>query len=194
MEMWKKVLICIGILLFIYIITVVYKFSVLSKIYEKNSESSKITNRYYISETERNSIEFWQKENIFKQNLNTRGSDKVTTIWKDKNSGETYTFSGNTYRESGDIAENLSYTYIEENPIVRLVYALNPLLIVTTKNYNNADCYCLKTFNSEDRIEKEKGLLVYTKDEDTERTIKYSFNTVTDEDVALPNLDEYTLD
>lgn len=193
MKMWKKVLICIGVLVIIYIITVAYKYSALSKINEKNIESSKKTNYYYISETETNIIEFWQKGNIMKQNLKSKNNNHVTTIWEDKDSGEKYTFSGNTYKETGLIVKNVTSTYIEKESIARLVISLNPFLIISTKNYDNTACYCIKTFNSEDRIEKESGLLVYTKNKDAERTIKYTFNTVTDEDVALPNLDEYTL-
>ena len=75
----------------------------------------------------------------------------------------------------------------------KFLLALNPTVFIWTKEYDGKDCYDVKVGEQEEIIEKETGLLLSTKFEDNERKLSYSFDTVTDEDVKMPDISQYTL-
>ena len=67
------------------------------------------------------------------------------------------------------------------------------MIKINTKEYDNKSCWYLKDRQEEVYIDKETGIVLYNKNEQLGREIKlkYSINTVTDEDVAKPDLSDY---
>ena len=119
------------------------------------------------------------------------------TMWKDLNTDEGYTIFNNS--NSYLIGAETIATEPQANNIYLLDYnntillALNPMIKINTKEYDNKSCWYLKNGQEEVYIDKETGIVLYNKNEQLGREIKlkYSINTVTDEDVAKPDLSDY---
>ena len=91
---------------------------------------------------------------------------------------------------SNELQANHIYLLDYNNTII---LALNPMVKIRTKEYDNKSCWYLKNGQEEVYIDKETGIVLYNKSEQSGREIKlkYSINTVTDEDVAKPDLSDY---
>jgi len=59
-------------------------------------------------------------------------------------------------------------------------------------NYNNEKCYCLKFGSITEYVSIDNGLSIFYRENNVEATRKYGFDTVTDEDVAKPDLTGYS--
>ena len=65
--------------------------------------------------------------------------------------------------------------------------------------YNGTECYVFETRHEEEYVEKDTGLCILwmgdiaTKYVDTELSLKYSFETVTDEDISKPDFTQYAI-
>ena len=118
-------------------------------------------------------------------------------MWKNNNTGEEFAFWNNEkiYSENagGILAANPSSSIISPDVIGRLVVAANPFVFVGTQKYNDISCYTIKFGTNHEIIDKNTGMVIYSGDESFIRNLEYSFNTVTDEDIAKPNLSEYTI-
>ena len=75
----------------------------------------------------------------------------------------------------------------------RLVVAVNPIVFVGTQKYNDISCYNIKFGTNHEIIDKNTGMVLYSGNESFIRNLEYSFNTVTDKDIAKPTLSEYTI-
>ena len=193
MKIWKKILIAITVVLAMYLIVTLYKYSVLTKIYERNIASNNISNRYYYSETDDTIIEFWQKDGLMKNHLKRKGNVGDIIMWEDSNTGEKYVFWNELekiYQEGGQVIGQFGSMFMTDESKVRLMMAAHPLMFVFPKNYDGKQCYCIKLFSIAEVIDKETGLTLYDNN-GGDRNLRYTFNTVTDEDVARPDLSEY---
>ena len=72
----------------------------------------------------------------------------------------------------------------------RLFMSVNPMLYISSKKYNEKECYYFKLGKYEEYTEKDTGFLLYMKN-DEERIITYDLDTVTDKDVEKPDLSKY---
>ena len=79
----------------------------------------------------------------------------------------------------------LSY---ESSPLTRFIMSITTFIMPV--KYNDISCYYIKTGGLTEKIEQDTGMLLYSYNE-YERKVSYSFDTVTDDDVKLPNLEEY---
>ena len=197
MKLWKKILLGILGLVIIYALSVGYKYNILTNIQEKNEISNKSTNYYYNSISNNTIMECFKKDGIVKVNLRQTNGDGDITLWKNNNTGEELCLWNaiKLYSENaGGIMQTTpsSITSVPEF-MSRLVIALNPLVLVGTQQYNNISCYNVKFRDLYEIIQKETGLILYSSEESFIRNIQYSFDTVTDEDVAKPDLTEYKL-
>lgn len=128
---------------------------------------------------------------------NISGSVNLT-LWKNFENDEEYTLYNNEKKYSSIGTEIIS-NELQANHIYLLDYnntiilALNPMVKIRTKEYDNKSCWYLKNGQEEVYIDKETGIVLYNKSEQLGREIKlkYSINTVTDEDVAKPDLSDY---
>ena len=201
MKLWKKILLLISILFLIFIIITTIKFFALTSILEKNKISNNSSNCYYYSESDTTIMEYCKKDNIMK--LNTRQFDGTgnITFWKDINSNEEFIFwnsESKKYAKNEDaMLEHLPISmYIIDNTFARYIISANPLLSIQNTTYNDKNCYIIKnnSHKYKEIIEKSTGLPLYSKiNDELVRKVTYSFNTVNDSDVALPDISQYTL-
>ena len=200
MKLWKKILLLIFVIFILFIIITTIKFFVLTDILEKNKISNNSSNCYYYSETNSTIMEYWRKDNIQKLNIRPVGGTISITFWKDLNSNEEFTFwnsENRTYsKTNGGMIEHLPISvYLIDDSFARYIISANPTLFIKNTKYENKDCYIIKNNHHkyEEIIEKSTGLTLYSKNIDEIRKVNYSFNTVTDLDVALPDISQYTL-
>ena len=194
MKIWKKILIVIAVIILIYLLITLYKYIVLTKIYERNTESNKVPNRHYYSETEDTIMEFWYKDGLMKAHLERKEKVGDMIMWEDSNTGEKYVFWNEPerlYQEGGQVVANYASMFTESQSKIRLMMAAHPLLFIVPTKYDNKQCYYVTMFDIKEKIDKETGLTLLEGNSGIERTLKYTFNDVTDEDVEMPNLSEY---
>lgn len=200
MKLWKKILLLIFIIFILFIIIITIKFFVLTDILEKNKISNNSSNCYYYSETNSTIMEYWRKDNIQKLNTRPVGGTSSITFWKDLSSNKEFIFwnsENKTYAKTdGGMIEHLPISmYLIDDSFARYIISANPILFINNTKYENKDCYIIKNNNHkyEEIIEKSTGLTLYSKNIDEIRKVNYSFNTVTDLDVALLDISQYTL-
>ena len=197
MRLWKKIGLVILCLFVLYLFTVLYRYTILTKIEERNEISNSSTNYYYKSISNDTIMECYKKEGITKVNLKQMQGDGDITFWKDENTGEEYCFwnAKKTYSENAGGIMATAPCSMTSCPdfTSRLIIALNPLVFIGTQKYNDIACYNIRFDGLYEIIEKKSGLVLYSSDESYMRMIEYSFDTVTDKDVEKPNLAEYSL-
>ena len=71
--------------------------------------------------------------------------------------------------------------------------AAHPFMFIGIQNYNDIPCYNIRFDAVYEIIGKDTGLLLFSNDNNNMTNIQYKFNTVTDEDVAKPDLSLYKL-
>ena len=195
--MKKKIILAVLIIVVILVILFMWRLITLNNIKKLNEESIKISNIHYVEEEKNAIVEIWKKDDIVKENTIVINSDTNMTMWKDLNTDEGYTIFNNS--NSYLIGAETIATEPQANNIYLLDYnntvllALNPMIKINTKEYDNKSCWYLKNGQEEVYIDKETGIVLYNKSEQLGREIKlkYSINTVTDEDVAKPDLSDY---
>ena len=195
--MKKKIILAVLIIVVILVILFMWRLITLNNIKKLNEESIKISNIHYVEEEKNAIVEIWKKDDIVKENTIVINSDTNMTMWKDLNTDEGYTIFNNS--NSYLIGAETIATEPQANNIYLLDYnntillALNPMIKINTKEYDNKSCWYLKNGQEEVYIDKETGIVLYNKNEQSGREIKlkYSINTVTDEDVAKPDLSDY---
>ena len=195
--MKKKIILAVLIIVVILVILFMWRLITLNNIKKLNEESIKISNIHYVEEEKNAIVEIWKKDDIVKENTIVINSDTNMTMWKDLNTDEGYTIFNNS--NSYLIGAETIATEPQANNIYLLDYnntiilALNPMVKIRTKEYDNKSCWYLKNGQEEVYIDKETGIVLYNKSEQSGREIKlkYSINTVTDEDVAKPDLSDY---
>ncbi len=206
--MKKKILIIIGIVIFIVAILILIRFCIYMDLDKKYDETNARSNYYFYSETDTSVMTYWKKDNIHKANMKNIQGEGNLTFWKNGDTNEYYMFNetkNKTYSKyignNGMMVENLPssgyYVYAESRLGINLLFAINPVYTISSGKYEDKDCYILgylEEGSSKEWIEKETGLPLYIEFANgTHRKIQYSFDTVTDEDVKIPNIEEYTL-
>ena len=195
--MKKKIILAVLIIVVILVLLFMWRLITLNNIKKLNEESIKISNIYYVEESGSTIEEFWKKDDIIKEKINSGLNNFDMTFWKNSNTNEEYTIfeSSNTYLIG---AEGMAYEPQANNIYLldynnTIILALNPMVKIRTKEYDNKSCWYLKNGQEEVYIDKETGIVLYNKNEQLGREIKlkYSINTVTDEDVAKPDLSDY---
>ena len=197
MKIWKKLALIVFAIFVIYAISVVYKLSILNKIAEKNKESNNIENYYFYSIANDTLMEYFKKDGIIKMNMRQARGNASITFWKDSHTGEQLIFMNETKlydkAEGGILESTPSSMFASLDFSSNIIMALHPFVFIGTQKYNDIECYNIKFNTVYEVISKDKGLLLYSNEENNMRNIQYKFNTVTDDDVAKPNLSEYTL-
>ena len=191
-------LVVVIIVVLLLVVLFLWRLITLNNIKKLNEESIKISNIHYVREGNDSIVEVWKKDNIVKQNMNNISGSVNLTLWKNFENDEEYTLYNNEKKYSSIGTEIIS-NELQANHIYLLDYnntiilALNPMVKIRTKEYDNKSCWYLKNGQEEVYIDKETGIVLYNKNEQLGREIKlkYSINTVTDEDVAKPDLSDY---
>ena len=191
-------LVVVIIVVLLLVVLFLWRLITLNNIKKLNEESIKISNIHYVREGNDSIVEVWKKDNIVKQNMNNISGSVNLTLWKNFENDEEYTLY-NKEKKYSSIGTEIISNELQANHIYLLDYnntiilALNPMVKIRTKEYDNKSCWYLKNGQEEVYIDKETGIVLYNKSEQSGREIKlkYSINTVTDEDVAKPDLSDY---
>ena len=195
MKLWKKVLIAILIIFIILVILAIWRYNILTDIYEKNNEKFSTSNYYYYSKTDDTIMESWKKDQITKVNLKQVNGEGDVTIWKNESTGEEYVFYNKQkiYTESQGAVLGITPAGFSLEPDAnnRILIAINPIVYIGTKEYDNKECYYVKIDEQEEYIEKETGLIIHSTSEIGERNITYRFNDITDEEIEMPDINQY---
>lgn len=148
MKLWKKVLIAILIIFIILVILAIWRYNILTDIYEKNNEKFSTSNYYYYSKTDDTIMESWKKDQITKVNLKQVNGEGDVTIWKNESTGEEYVFYNKQkiYTESqGAVLGTTPAGFsLEPDTNNRILIAINPIVYIGTKEYDNKECYYVK--------------------------------------------------
>lgn len=195
MKLWKKVLIAILIIFIILVILAIWRYNILTDIYEKNNEKFSTSNYYYYSKTDDTIMEAWKKDQITKVNLKQVNGEGDVTIWKNESTGEEYAFYNKQkiYTESQGAVLGITPAGFSLEPDAnnRILIAINPIVYIGTKEYDNKECYYVKIDEQEEYIEKETGLIIHSTSEIGERNITYRFNDITVEEIEMPDINQY---
>lgn len=208
LKLFKKILIILVSILVILLVVILYRFLSLTKIQKNNEKANEIANIYFYSETDQSISEYWRKDGIIKQIVKSNEGEGNLIWWLNTNSNECYALipESKTYIESSGGISTIFPSSIAsmKTSWERFLMAINPTISINVKEYNNENCYYLKFFMSstvEEIFDIKTGLLVYEKGQrsvgegvESFSRYDYSINSVTDEDVAKPDLSEYTLD
>ncbi len=202
----KKILIALLIIILILLIIVAIRWRIFYSINEKYDISNKSNNYYYQSTSKDTILTYWKKENINKLNCKQVNGEGNLTFWEDEKTGESFVFIevNKTYsRHNGFTVKSMPaigfYVSPEERAKITFLFAINPFITLYSGTYEGKQCYIWGYSEAgngtKEWIEKDTGLVVYqeTTKGEFSRKVEYSMNTVTDEDIKMPNIAEYTL-
>ena len=207
--MKKKVLkifiFLIIIIALVFLFITIYKYSVISKLCKLDMKNNELTNFYFLEERNSYTTEVWRKDNLLKAVMKSKTSNFEVTMWGDLNTNTGYTIynNSNEYTNHGivsslqNLKSNLFYDTdtknYDESFFNRLKNAVNSNISII--KYNDKKCYQIFWGLYEEIIEKDTGLVLkmdYHDEDETQITYSYSLNTVTYEDVKVPDITEYT--
>ena len=206
MRLSIKILIVIVIILLIYILSVIFKLVTLTNINNNYLRSKKANNFYYYSETDNTIINYWKKDNLRRMSIKSLNGNDEMVIWSNEETNEGVTLFESTkrYNNSNDneiflnvfpMSNILPLDY--DNANFRFIVSLNPFMFITIGDYEGVKCYNISNSvfftTGNEKIDRERGVLLYSESKMGIRKMKYSFDTVKDEDVEKPNVNEYTL-
>ena len=204
--MKKKVLkifiFLIIIIALVFLFITIYKYSVISKLCTLDMKNQELTNFYFLEERDSYTTEVWRKDNLLKAVVKHKDGNFKATMYGDLNTSIQYTIYNNsneyTKHDTIYLSKNLKSIGFydtetknyDESFFNRLKNAVNSN--ISTIKYNDKECYQIFWGLDEEIIEKETGFVLETEFRDSHIKYTYSLNTVTDEDVKMPNLEEYT--
>ncbi len=214
-KLWKILAFIVCSIFITLLCIILYRYLMLTRIYNLHLQTNKLTNVYYHAETTLNTIDFWKKDNILKRVENDTNVEKSGTFWRNLDTDEGLLILDSSkiyvYTPSGQPSENLPYGFIinYDTILKRLKLAINPFVVVKNVKYDNKNCYSLN-FNGNDFFdntvefyEKNTGLLLFesghsqfiNSQESINYEAKYTYklDVVSDEDVEKPDLSEYEL-
>ena len=207
----RVILVIIGLL----IVSKIYHFIIIHKVHQALENFINEENRYYsVSSINSNKnstdIKIWKKDNIVKQNWKKDNTD-LYCYWKDFKDNQEYLIDlqnkvfeeENLSKVQKDSLTNLPkliFNLYKNNQIhIKQLFKIKYIRLI---QYNNQKCYKIQTASETIIIDKATYLPVYSstktinsnynKKDLTENTYQFNINEVTDEDVSLPNLEEYT--
>ncbi len=214
LKFWKKVLIVIASIIGILAGIVLYRYSVLTNLYNLEVKNSKFDNFYYEQKSGNVVIKQYQKNNVMKMiKEGTLDADGNIKTWKNLNTGEAYMIIENSkqYLEvPAGFPMPLAVSFVDDRLdtiIKRIKLALDINFSIKTVKYNNKDCYKIietkgdSNHNLEKIYEKSTGLTLFVSDtlyqsigknEEYNKTyITWDIGNVTDEQISKTDLSQY---
>lgn len=218
--MKKSILKIIGIVLILFIIVFIaikiYHFIVFNKIYKAVENFRAEKNRYYAVEVTQGEElsrkeEIALTENAFKYLKHKRNSD-MHCEWKNLQTNEEYTinidkkeiYQSGLSKYKGRSLSNIPQSLqLFEKSIKSKLNKTLAIRSITLTKYENKKCYKMVTDTETIIIDRENYLPMYSfikvlnkdKEGNNKVEMKYEFEVgnVTEEDVALPDLTDYTI-
>lgn len=195
----KRLIIFIFVLVVVIGLIIGAKWRILYNIQELSEAKRNETQWYYHSESDTTIMDVYRKGDIYKTKLRQKGKDVALTYWENKQTGEAYVFfekpTKKYQKAEGGIITDLPMTgYYTEDEKTRIFMAAMPNIIITIGKYGEKDCYIISGFDGKEYIEKDTGLVLATQHNNEEtRKINYEFRTITDEEIAMPDINQYEI-
>ncbi len=192
------IILCITIFL-IFCIPILRKYIIAKDILNKYAIYSEKENYYfycYNTMSENITQEVWKKDDIIKATKTLLSNpDNTITTWKNTNEQYALFNLPKQYTtENVIIPTNFPTTAFFYDEVSMKEVVKDPKIKFKTVTYEGKDCYYIDFYGKEEEyIEKETGILLYSKNDIGERKITYSFDTVTDADIQKPDLTGYTI-
>lgn len=198
----KKLFLKIGavlllIIVLVFIGNVIYKWQVLSKIYDHNV-NYEIGNNYKIIVTDEKTNN--NTQSTYKDGIGIFKSTDDRYIWSKDNvmylifqDEKEYIKSSlnTTFMDSTIYIQSYGLIDVENKfDLFRKIFTEG--IKINTENYENHSCYVITSKNEKLFIDKDTLFIIRDESKEKSRTIKIEIGTVTDEEVKLPNLEEYS--
>ena len=211
--MKKKILIIIFVIIVLFIVIKIREVLILNKVYKSIENFAVEENRYYSSYTIVNENVYSEKRIYVKQNVekyvlkNTNSGEYCE--WKNFETGEVnvYNMTDKIKYENTEVNKLEEFLMVLPNLISFMhinngltLFQLLKVYYIIPITYENKPCYKISTTSEFIIIEKDTYLPVYSSVKiinstenynKTENTYGFEINTVTDENIALPNFEEY---
>lgn len=193
----KRLIIFVFIVVMVIGLIIGVKWRILYNIQMLNEAKRIEREWYYHSEADSTIMDVYRKGSIYKTKLKQKGKDVALTYWENKQTGEAYVFFEKPTKkyqkaEGGIITDLPMMGYYTEDEKARILMAAMPNIIITTGKYGEKDCYIISGFDGKEYIEKDTGLVLATQHNNEEtRKINYEFRTITDEEIAMPDINQY---
>lgn len=211
-----KVLIVILAILLIFVLSRLYHFVIMSRVFDAIVAFKNEENRRYFVSTIINTNRILEKEVLVNQkiikNLSNRNGINLNYEWRNLESNESYSFNVNSKEiyKNDVIIQNRAVLpnlpdfigYAFKNNKVNLDKILDIYYIIPTK-YEEKSCYKIGLKHEIIIIDKATYLPIYSSitrinsndgnKEKIENIYEFKVGEVTDEDVALPDLSDYII-
>ena len=200
----KIFLLLIALIALVYIAIVIRNAYLLNKIMTKTAQYTNTKNFHYIINSDGRQREVYQKGEITKIIFNHENENII--IWKNTKTNEALIINVNEKKVAMPKAENVvgfdnmfNY-YIEDTSYLKQIACTS---LIYTAKLDGKECYVINQFNKT-WLEMETGLCVrlnngYSENEDGTKKAEiiqfsnWKIDSITDEDVAKPNLIGYTI-
>lgn len=205
----KFIFIVFAIIAFIYVGVVIHNATLMREIMDKTANVNNIKNYHFlITNYEGNktngTTEILRKDNISKIIIKNEKSEVV--MWKNSDTNEGLMIFPNDKKVAReDASEMLDFNLVSfYNDDQEYLNAVCLSSYINTSKLNGKECYVIKHFDDETWIDKETGIVIkikggtIVKADGTELTTSVEYtdwkiNSVTDEEVARPDLVGYTI-
>lgn len=200
----KRIKIVLLILVFILLITVfvsifvISRFTRLKDIKQKSDHLLTLTNYTYFLKNDETEMICYKSGTKTKAYFKSPEIQKDIITWRDESAHLDYYFDNNqktyfiTPVEMFTVTLDNPLSIYDDSELFRI--AFNPFNQLKTKQYDGKECYYLQIDNEKCVIDKTNATkLKYTDENGNETLYDYQFDSTTEEDVRLPDLNEYTL-
>lgn len=210
-KLWKRVLLVLLLIIFILLLgNFIKNMLILNRLRDKVSEWNQKDNIYMKIETDSAIIQRYKKDNIEKTIIQHKKENLIYTqiikedirfLFTEKGSEKTVA----TYKATSSDMSNMIGDYTDTDNFLEKMLMLGSNISI--ENVNHKICYAISQKNNSNRfnpdgcktnilyVEKETGLPIQQIIEFDEykeiNTYEYSFNTVSDEDLTIPDIAQY---
>jgi len=192
----KIILIIICVVIALYVGVSVWKYNTLINLNKKYIESTKSSNLHYYMDSDASTLEYWRKDNIIKKVMKRKDNNIQLIWWGNYDTNEILFIvpSSQQYSDENNFSpfDQLPTSQFVTSDSPTFLMSILPNFIIYSKDYNNEKCYCLKFGSITEYVSIDNGLSIFYRENNVEATRKYGFDTVTDEDVAKPDLTGYS--
>lgn len=209
--MKNKILIVFLTILFLFVVVKTRELLILNNIHNSIENFKRENNRYYFTTIKKDNTErvneIYLKNNLLKVIIKNNSLGEYCECKNlDTEEVYSYNFSNQTkFENEVEFQENMLiglpnfFMNMYKNNRINISQLLGVYYILPT-TYDNKACYKISTTSEIIIIDKETYLPLYSSskivnsnngNDVTESIYKFEVNTVTDEDVQLPNLEEY---
>ena len=199
MKLIKCILIVITVLVIIFVGNLIRKACIIKQYNEKSTKYYSTVTNFYKKVIEDDSItEIWRKDDIVLLKRVSIEGEMMWSYWGEDNNWVITNVINSDKKEVVKFKKGFPLPSIDISTIqTENIWQLFNIAFsakMTTENVNGEECYKIHVDELlEEYITKKDFLLVKNINGSSNQIIQYRINTVTDEDIKMPNLTGYTI-